>query len=47
MEPDKLESWGWYDIDKLPSPLYAAVLTDIEAYKTGRMYFDDASEEKI
>jgi 8-oxo-dGTP diphosphatase len=39
MEPEKLESWGWYDLDDLPSPLFNAITNYIEAYKTGRKYF--------
>lgn len=39
-EPDKCESWGWYDIDNLPSPLFGALPTTIEAYKTGKNFFD-------
>lgn len=39
-EPEKLESWGWYDIDTLPSPLFSTIPTTIESYKTGRSYFD-------
>lgn len=40
-EPDKCESWGWYDFDNLPEPLFAPMLSSIEAYKTGKNYFDD------
>lgn len=35
MEPHKLESWGWYDIDNLPSPLFATIPGYIESYKNG------------
>jgi 8-oxo-dGTP diphosphatase len=41
LEPDKMESWSWYDIDKLPRPLFGPELSTIEAYKTGRNYFDN------
>lgn len=40
MEPHKLESWGWYDLDHLPSPLFASLDTYLKAYKTGEHYFD-------
>jgi 8-oxo-dGTP diphosphatase len=40
MEPDKCEGWGWYDIDNLPKPLFEPVTSYIEAYKTGKNYFD-------
>ena len=40
MEPEKCEGWGWYDMDHLPSPLFAAIPSYIEAYKTGRNWWD-------
>ena len=40
MEPDKVEDWGWYDIDNLPQPLFASIETYIEAYKTHRNFWD-------
>ncbi len=40
MEPEKCDGWGWYDIDHLPRPLFASVETYIEAYKTGKNYWD-------
>ena len=41
MEPDKCVSWAWYDIDKLPTPLFGTELTKIEALKTGKNFFDN------
>lgn len=41
MEPEKCEGWAWYDIDHLPEPLFATLLTHIEAYKTGKNFFDE------
>jgi 8-oxo-dGTP diphosphatase len=40
LEPKKCESWGWYDPDNLPEPLFRALPTYLEAYRTGRVYFD-------
>ena len=40
MEPGKCESWDWYDIDNLPSPLFSTIPTYVEAYKTGKNYYD-------
>jgi 8-oxo-dGTP diphosphatase len=40
MEPNKVESWAWYDIDNLPEPLFSTLPSYIEAYKTGKNYFD-------
>jgi 8-oxo-dGTP diphosphatase len=43
-EPDKCSGWGWYALDALPEPLFAASSTMIEAWKTGRTYFDDRTQ---
>lgn len=40
LEPEKCESWGWYDLDNLPQPLFGVEPNYIEAIKTGRIYFD-------
>lgn len=40
-EPHKLGKWSWYDIDDLPSPIFACEPNYVEAYKTGRVYFSD------
>lgn len=40
MEPDKTEGWDWYDIDNLPGPLFSTIPTYIEAYKTGKNFWD-------
>jgi 8-oxo-dGTP diphosphatase len=40
MEPDKCEGWDWYDIDHLPQPLFGTVDTFIEAFKTGKNFWD-------
>ena len=40
MEPEKCERWEWFEIDKLPTPLFATVPSFFEAYKTGRNFFD-------
>ncbi|MSR78688.1 MAG: NUDIX domain-containing protein [Candidatus Taylorbacteria bacterium] len=41
LEPDKCESWGWYEIDNLPSPLYSVIPSLIESYKTGKNFYDN------
>lgn len=41
MEPDKIESWDWHDIDNLPDPLFGVIENYVEAYKTGKVYFND------
>ncbi|MBI2065686.1 MAG: NUDIX domain-containing protein [Candidatus Zambryskibacteria bacterium] len=40
MEPNKIEGWGWYDLEALPSPLFSTIPSYIEAYKTGRNFWD-------
>ena len=40
MEPNKCEGWGWYDMDNLPSPLFGTIPTYIEAFKTGKNFWD-------
>ncbi len=40
LEPDKEESWGWYDIDNLPTPLFISAGWAIDSYKTGFIYKD-------
>jgi len=40
MEPDKRSEWDWYDIDDLPAPLFGVIPKYIEAYKTGKVFFD-------
>jgi 8-oxo-dGTP diphosphatase len=40
-EPDKKESWEWYDLNNLPSPIFGCLMNYIEAYKTGKTYFEN------
>jgi 8-oxo-dGTP diphosphatase len=40
MEPEKCEGWDWYDLENLPQPLFSTIPSYIEAYKSGRNYFD-------
>ena len=40
LEPEKSESWGWYDLDKLPSPMFEMCRLSFESFKTGQNYFD-------
>jgi 8-oxo-dGTP diphosphatase len=42
MEPDKLLSWDWYDLDDLPSPLFASGHNFIAALHSGQHYFTGA-----
>lgn len=38
MEPDRVESWGWYDLNELPTPLFKAVELAIQSYFSGQFY---------
>ncbi len=40
LEPDKSEPWKWYDIEKLPEPIFEACAFAVESYKTEKIYFD-------
>lgn len=40
LEPEKQEGWDWYDVDALPEPNFCMMPSAIEAYKTGRNYYD-------
>lgn len=40
MEPETLESVGWYDLDSLPSPLFEPVAISLKALKTKQNYFE-------
>jgi 8-oxo-dGTP diphosphatase len=39
-EPDVRESWGWYELDHLPQPLFGTTNQAVEAYKTGKNFFE-------
>ncbi len=41
-EPEKIEGWAWYDLDALPSPLFATLPTAIEALRDGSRRLWDA-----
>lgn len=40
LEPERCEGWDWYDLDNLPAPLFEALYTAIEAYKTDKNFWD-------
>jgi len=40
LEPDKCESWNWYELSNLPEPLFGTTKRYLEALKTGQQYFD-------
>ena len=40
VEPNKRESWEWYDLENIPEPLFFSAKLMIEAFKTGKFYND-------
>ncbi len=40
LEPEKVERWDWYDLDNLPTPLFAGSQLCVDAYKQGFNYKD-------
>lgn len=40
LEADKLESWNWYEMGALPSPMFAMCKLAIDSYTTGQNYYD-------
>jgi 8-oxo-dGTP diphosphatase len=40
LEQEKVESWDWYDLGKLPKPLFGTIQAYLEALKTGKNFFD-------
>lgn len=40
LEPDKCESWAWYGLGEIPDPIMHTNQMALDAYKTGRNYFD-------
>lgn len=39
-EPERCEGWDWYGLDNLPSPLFGTIEPSVDAYKTGKNFFD-------
>ncbi|TSC75118.1 MAG: hypothetical protein G01um101430_619 [Parcubacteria group bacterium Gr01-1014_30] len=40
LAPEEVEGWDWYDLDKLPEPLFEIQKLAMEALRTGKNYFD-------
>ena len=40
LEQDRSESWGWYDMDNLPQPMFEPCVLSIQCYKNGENYLD-------
>jgi 8-oxo-dGTP diphosphatase len=42
LEPEMCESWGWYDLNELPEPLFETCRMSIAAYSNKKTYFTSA-----
>ncbi len=40
LEPEKCESWNWYDLDNLPTPLFATIEQAVEVYHSHQTFID-------
>lgn len=41
LEPEKMESWNWYGLDKLPKPMFEFCKLAVKSHKTKNKYFDN------
>jgi len=41
LEPNKCESWSWYEVEKLPSPLFDTCRLAIDSYLNNKNYYDE------
>jgi len=40
--PEETTDWQWFELDKLPTPLFPPVAIYLDAIKTGRNFFDSS-----
>jgi len=40
LEPGKSESWDWYSLDSLPSPLFSFCISAFDSLKTRSVFYD-------
>ncbi|MDP2637065.1 MAG: NUDIX domain-containing protein [bacterium] len=41
LEPEKAEEWGWYELDKLPQPMFKSCELALESYRNGTIYYPE------
>jgi 8-oxo-dGTP diphosphatase len=39
-EPSQVESWNWYHLDALPTPLFPSVTAALIGYRSGKLHID-------
>lgn len=44
IEPEKAEQWSWYELEKLPKPLFEFCRLSFDAYKKGRNYYSSEND---
>ncbi|MFA6436752.1 MAG: NUDIX domain-containing protein [Candidatus Paceibacterota bacterium] len=47
LEPEKCESWDWYDLNNLPQPLFDICRISIESHEKGITYYDIPKDKKF
>lgn len=40
LEPEKCESWDWYNLNNLPSPIFEMCKLSVESREVGKNYWD-------
>ena len=40
LEPEKSEQWEWFDLNKLPEPMFEMCKLSFDAFKTSKNYYD-------
>jgi len=40
LEPEKCDSWDWYELNSLPKPLFKNCEITLQNYTSGKKYFD-------
>lgn len=40
LEPEKCEGWGWYELEKLPEPLFEMCRLALDSHRIGKNYYD-------
>lgn len=40
LEPEKCESWNWYDLNNLPKPMFEFCVLAVESFKTRENYLN-------
>ena len=47
LEPEECDGWGWYDMNDVPQGSFETTRLAIDAYKTGRNYYDAEKADEL